>query len=167
MSHNLQMKKIMLAAASAVLFSVSARAQARGDFGVGAALGNPLGPSAKYWLDERQAVQLGLGYSGDLAGWADWVWHDARLAPPIRSGRLLPYFGPGLRFEGKDDFEFGIRLVAGTAWRPEGMPVEVFAEIVPVLRLTPGANLGLDGAVGLRYYFRWALSPAAGASAGR
>lgn len=148
------MKRALFVLSFFVISAAPAAAQQAGELGVGAILGNPLGPTVKYWLDSRQAFQLGFGYSGDLAGWADWLWHDERLIPrQPKEGRVLPYFGPGLRFEGKSDFEFGFRLVAGAAWRPARTPLEFFAEIAPVVRAAPGASVGLDGGVGLRYCF--------------
>ncbi len=72
--------------------------------------------------------------------------------PQPRQGKLAGYIGVGAQIRDVDS-ELGLRAAAGAAyWLPHD-PVEIFAELVPVFRLTPDAGIGLDGGLGLRYYF--------------
>lgn len=129
------------------------RAQKAGDVGVGVILGDPTGLSGKYWLDDRNALDAGLGFSGDFALHADYLRHIWDLWPQPVKGKLPAYLGLGARLEASDDPEFGIRAVGGTAYWLPRHPIEVFLEIAPVFRLAPSADVGFDAGIGLRYYF--------------
>jgi hypothetical protein len=47
-----------------------------------------------------------------------------------------------------------IRLPIGISVLPPAIPVDAFMEIVPVMGLLPETSITLDGALGIRYYFR-------------
>lgn len=128
-------------------------AQKAKDFGAGGILGNPTGASAKYWIDDIRAIDMGLGYSGDFSLHVDYLWHGWKVFPQPKEGKLAGYLGLGVRLETKKKDEFGIRTVAGADYWLAHYPIEVFLEIVPVFRFTPGTSAGLDAAIGLRYYF--------------
>ena len=130
------------------------RAQQTGDAGAGVILGNPTGGTAKLWLSGSQALDAGVGFSSDLALYGDYLWHSWTVLPPPSEGKLPVYLGLGAQLRTLSPNEFGLRAVGGVAyWLPRD-PVEIFLEIVPVLRLSPGNSVGLDAGVGLRYYFR-------------
>jgi hypothetical protein len=135
------------------LFSGEAFAQGGKKLGLGLILGNPTGGSAKYWLSETQAFDAALGFSGDLEMHADYLWHAWNAFPQPPQGKLGLYLGAGPRLELKDDNEFGIRGVFGATYLVDKYPWDVFLEVVPVLRVTPGPSMGLDAALGGRYYF--------------
>ena len=68
-----------LFALSLVFFlSTAALSQDRG-FGAGIILGEPTGLSAKSWLSQQNAIDLGLAYSFRHRGYfhlhADYLWH--------------------------------------------------------------------------------------------
>jgi hypothetical protein len=145
----------LLFALAGLVFSAASpvRAQKAGNFGVGVALGNPTGVTGKYWVDGARALDFGLGYSTDLAFYGDYLWHSWTVLPQPSQGKLGGYLGVGGQVRALDSTEFGIRAVAGASyWLPED-PVEFFSELAPVFRLTPGNSVGLDAALGVRYYF--------------
>lgn len=129
-------------------------AQKTGDFGAGVILGNPTGATAKLWLNDSQALDAGLGFSSELAIYGDYLWHSWKVLPQPSEGRLPAYLGLGLQLRTFHPNELGLRAVAGVAyWLPRN-PVELFFEIVPVLRLSRGEGVGLGAGIGLRYYFK-------------
>ncbi len=147
------MRKIGLTLVCLLTFAASVRAQQAGSTGAGVILGNPTGVTGKFWLDHTQALVAGLGVSTHLAVYGDYVWHIWDLLPQPTQGRLPVYVGLGGQVRTFHDAEFGIRMVAGVAyWLPQN-PVEIFVEAVPVIRLSPDTSVGLDGGLGLRYYF--------------
>ena len=147
------MKRMLLALICLMAAAAPLRAQKAGDLGAGVILGNPTGVTGKLWLDGSRAVDAGLGFSSNLAVYGDFLWHSWTVLPQPAEGKLPVYLGLGAQVRALDDAEFGIRTVVGVAyWLPRN-PVEIFLEIVPVFRLTPGTSVGLDAGLGLRYYF--------------
>jgi hypothetical protein len=59
----------------------------------------------------------------------------------------------GFKVEDQGQTLFGIRFLGGAVYLIEKTPLEVFAEIAPVLRMAPSMGSNLDGGVGVRYYF--------------
>lgn len=147
------MKKTLLAFACLVITASPSRAQKTGDFGAGVILGDPTGITGKYWVGERQAVDAGIGFNGEPVMYVDYLWHSWTVVPQPREGKMPVYLGLGAQVRDPDSVEFGIRAVAGIAYWLPRHPVEIFVEIVPILRLTPHASVGLDAGIGLRYYF--------------
>ncbi len=148
------MGKIIFALIFMAALASPLRAQKAGDMGVGVVLGNPTAVTGKVWLDPSQAVDAGLGFSTHFAAYGDYLLHGWDVLPHPSRGRLPVYVGLGAQVRTFHETEIGIRAVAGAAyWLPRD-PVEIFLEIVPVLRLEPHGSVGLDAGLGLRYYFR-------------
>lgn len=138
--------------ALAVLLTLAAPATA-GDIGFGVVVGEPIGGSAKLWLDDRLAGDFGAGFSeGNAAFWGDALWHDWTLLPQPKEGRLGLYLGAGPQLRTGDDERFGIRTIAGVSYRLAGHPLEFFAEAGPLFRLTQGGHVDAVGGAGLRVY---------------
>jgi hypothetical protein len=145
--------KTMIAAAllaAGTCAGVASAAEIR-EVGVGVALGEPIGGTAKLWLSDRFATDLGAGFSdGNGAVWADALWHDWTLLPQPSNGRLGLYVGTGPQIRMGDDVRFGIRALGGISYRPTNHPFEVYAEAGPLFRLTQGGKVDFVGGVGFR-----------------
>jgi len=148
------MKKLVVTLFVLIMLINPLMAKGREGLGLGVILGSPTGISGKYWLDKIHAIDAALGFSGDFALHADYLWHGWKAFPQPKKGALGAYLGIGGRFEEKKkDNEFGIRFVAGGNYWFEKYPVEVFLELVPVFEVSPDTGLGFDGGIGIRYYF--------------
>jgi hypothetical protein len=147
---------------------ICASAFAQDHLGLGVILGEPTGFSIKYWIDKEQAVDGGVGWSfWDEDGFqlhADYLWHNFEwLQPAVTAGKLPVYFGAGARLKFRDnnnwrdddgDTVFGLRAPAGISYLFDDKPIEVFAEIAPILDLAPDVELNLSLAVGMRFYVK-------------
>lgn len=140
---------------------VTATAQAaekQKTFGAGVILGEPTGITAKYWLDNRLAIDGGIGWktSGDREFhlYADVLYHLHDLIV-IKRGKLPVYLGCGARYVNQDqkDDKIGIRIPVGIEYHFDTLPLGAFAELAPVLNLTPDTDADLGGGIGLRFYF--------------
>ena len=129
-------------------------ADKKGALGAGVILGSPIGPTLKYWLNPRMAINIGLGFENDFVLYSDVLIHEWTLLPQPSKGSLAGYFGGGLRYENKDkDDEFGFRAVGGVSYWIESHPIEVFLEVAPVFQVSPDTDTEFDAGIGLRYYF--------------
>jgi hypothetical protein len=130
----------------------------QGRFGVGVIFGEPTGVSLKYFITDTIAVDGGVGWAfhhhTDLHLHSDILWHDFDLIP-VPEGKLPLYFGVGVRLKVEDhaDDRFGIRVPVGVSYLFERLPIDIFAEIAPVLDLAPSTRGGLTAGVGVRWWF--------------
>jgi hypothetical protein len=148
------MKRLILVAIVA-LFSVGVFAQNDG-FGLGVIFGEPTGLSAKLWTSEKTALDAAVAWSFVGTGWlhmhADFLIHNFELID-VSQGSLPVYFGVGAYVGLSSDLWLGARVPFGIAYHFDGAPVEVFAEVVPGLKLLPEINFYIGGGIGVRYYF--------------
>lgn len=130
-----------------------------GRFGLGALVGEPTGLSLKYWLSDKTAIDGGAGWSfEDHDGFqlhSDFLFHVMDLIH-VDQGRLPLYLGVGgrVKFVEHDDNRAGLRFPVGLAYLFADAPIEVFAEVAPVLDFAPHTTLEWNGGIGVRYYFR-------------
>jgi hypothetical protein len=131
-----------------------------------------LGESTEFaknnWLSEA-AIGASTAPASSLVGvnsfefHADWLWHNYDL---IKTRKLLEslslYYGLGGRMklsernrnENKDeDARFGMRGPLGVSYVFQEKPVELFAEVVPILDILPETRLGVGVGIGARYTF--------------
>lgn len=148
------MKKAVLAV---LLLAGGTRAfaQEAGQLGAGLVLGDPIGGTAKLWLDRTKALDLGIGGSdGDLAFWADLAVHGWDILPQPASGKLGLYAAGGMRMVGRrHDTEFGVRGIGGINYWFGSHPIELFAELGPVFVLNMDTGVDMSGGLGVRFYF--------------
>lgn len=128
-------------------------------FGLGVMVGEPSGISGKYYFNEVNAIDFGIGYSiatdGKFNLHVDYLYHIEDLFD-IREKIVLHYgFGAKIKTYSNEDDAFGIRGVVGLTWSPENLPVDGFIEIAPVFKLLPSTELELDLSIGGRYYFNF------------
>lgn len=152
---------------------LTAAAEKNRTFGAGFVLGEPSGLTAKYWLDEKQAVVGGLAFSfGNFFELTvDYLYHFPGAfghATPFAS-QLTPYVGGGavLLFSSSNTITvnrlyfqstngtvgFGLRIPLGIEWRVPTIPLGVFLEFSPGLGLVPATYAIFQGGIGARYYF--------------
>jgi hypothetical protein len=131
----------------------------QGSFGLGLLLGEPTGLGMKYWLSGRTAVDAGAGWSfKDRDGFqlhGDFLYHILDLVH-VDKGQLPLYIGVGgrVKFVEHGDNRAGLRLPVGVAYLFADAPVEVFAEVAPIIDFAPNTSLQWNGGIGFRYYFR-------------
>jgi hypothetical protein len=146
----------------------STHAQGKDGFGVGVIVGEPTGLSFKKWTGSRQAIAAGIAWSfSENASFhfhADYLQHKFDVVKMAEGqGQLPVYFGLGGRLklrEGNsgrgrndDDPMVGVRVPLGVSYLFADAPVDLFAEIVPVLDLVPDTDFDLSAAIGARFYF--------------
>jgi hypothetical protein len=126
------------------------------DFGLGIILGEPTGVSAKLWTSGENAFDFAAAWSfqgeGNLLLQADYVWHIFRLIP-VESGRLPFYVGVGAEVIFSDNPVLGVRVPLGLDYLFANAPVDIFVELVPILRLAPSTDFDFAGGIGARYWF--------------
>jgi len=147
------MRKILFL--SLLLLSSVARAERAGTVGAGVIIGDPFGPTLKYWTANQQAIDIGLGFDNDPVLYADYLWHNFQLIPSAAGVKIAPYIGVGPRFQFRrhDDDTFGFRVPLGVTFFLPQAPIELYAELVPVFQVSPNTDGNLDGGVGIRIYF--------------
>jgi hypothetical protein len=149
------MKKLILILAVAFILSGTIYSQNKG-FGLGIVLGEPTGLSAKLWTGSSNAFDFAAAWSfkgdGHLLLQADYVWHSFNLIR-VSSGRLPLYYGIGGRVIFSDDPVLGVRIPVGLNYQFEDAPVDIFAEIVPILDLIQETDFDLGGGLGVRFWF--------------
>ncbi len=144
------------------------------DFGAGLMIGSMVSATGKVWVDEQNAVDFGLGFSGgdEVAIYADYLWHIRGVfGSSTRFGReTTGYIGGGAgigfwddsydcgRFgcdRRRDDSGTGvfIRALLGFEWVPAATRFGIFAEIGPSFLIVPDVDGDLDIGIGARYYF--------------
>lgn len=148
--------------AVALLALSSVRVHAGQDLGIGVILGEPTGLSLKYWLNEDRAIDAALAWSfsgeNSVQVHADYLFHRFDLFNPGgQTGTMPLYYGLGARVKDKDrhdDTVFGIRFPVGISYLFSEAPFDLFAELVPIIDLAPDVDVGINAAIGFRFYFR-------------
>jgi hypothetical protein len=149
------MKRPLLLFVLAILLQMNVNAQERG-FGLGIILGEPTGVSGKLWTSGQNAFDFAAAWSfqgdGNLLLQADYVWHIFRLIP-VPDGKLPFYVGVGGEVILADDPVIGVRVPLGLDYMFGNAPVDIFVELVPILRLAPSTDFDFAGGIGARYWF--------------
>ena len=134
--------------------SLSVYSQGSG-LGLGIIIGEPTGLSAKMWTSEKTAIDAGIAWSFVGSGYmrvhADMLVHNFSI--DVDKGQLPIYFGLGAKLLLASDLGLGVRIPVGIAYLFESAPFDIFVEVVPGLDLLPGTDFGIDGAMGVRYFF--------------
>ncbi len=147
---------ILAALAASASAATTATGSSRGaaaarEIGVGVVLGEPIGVTAKLWMDDRLAFDAGAGLSDGNAGfWGDALWHDWTLLPQPAAGRLGAYAGAGPHTPTGADARCGGGTMGGVSFRPNGHPRVLYAYAGPLFRMTQGGHVDAVGGVGIR-----------------
>lgn len=149
------MKHLFCAVAACLLTATIANAQRNG-FGAGVMLGEPIGANFKAWLSDKTAIDGGVGYANyddeGLQLHSDYLWHSFDLLS-AGSGRLPVYYGFGARLKFADDTHVGLRGPVGLSYMLDNIPVDIFAEVAPILDFTPNWRVEWNAFIGARYWF--------------
>ncbi len=152
-------KRMMFVLLFLILFSsvLSAR-----NLGVGVILGAPTGFSFKYWTGQRSAIDMAIAWDFDddyihLHG--DYLYHFPLHFEGGGRSQFLTYLGVGGRFKfrsgdgNEDKSMLGVRGVGGIEFFPHGTPLDLFAEIAPVMNIIEETNLEVEAGIGIRFTF--------------
>ncbi len=122
---------------------------------VGIILGEPTGLSAKQWLGEGASLDLAVAWSfivpPSFYVHVDYQQHLDEL--DIDEGDLLFFVGLGLKLRVGQQLNLGVRIPLGLVYEFDGVPLEVFLEIAPVMDLFPAVAANAGGGIGIRYRF--------------
>ncbi len=146
------------------------RVGAEDGLGLGLILGEPTGISLKKWIGPTRAIDAAVAWSfsenASFQFHADYLLHNFTLLKDAAgSGRMAVYYGIGGRVKLKDrnnrgrgrnhnEELLGVRVPFGLTYLFAHAPVDLFAEIVPILNLVPNTDFDLNGAIGARFYLR-------------
>jgi hypothetical protein len=148
--------KIIFTLIFSLFFSTKLFALSR-PMGLGLMLGNPTGLSGKYWLNQKNAIDAGLGISlgheceGNLH--SDYLWHKENAFYYKEVNPLDLYYGLGGRMEFSDSIELGLRVPIGLVWKMEEKKAEFFSEIAPIFDFLGKVGIEMSLGIGARYYF--------------
>jgi hypothetical protein len=130
----------------------------QGPFGLGIMVGEPSGVSGKFYLNRTNAIQGALAWSfsndNELLLQGDYIYQRYDIIT-VKKGLLPVYFGIGGRIvfrEARSNL-IGVRVPVGLDYIFEGAPLDIFAEIVPILDLAPDTEFDFGAALGIRYFF--------------
>ncbi len=145
-------------ALSALIFAVpAAEAAGQSGFGLGFILGAPTGISAKQWLGHSQACAAAAAWSTSGDEESFYLHGDYLFQRPngiaINATFLDWHYGVGLSMQFSKNTRVGLRLPIGLDYSLSSMPIEFFAEVVPVVLLTPDTGFDIDGGIGVRIFF--------------
>ena len=128
---------------------------AQKSFGLGIILGEPTGLSAKLWASSANAFDFGAAWSfkgsGHMLLQADYVWHSG--LSKTSSGKFALYYGIGGRIIFSNDPTVGARIPIGLDYIFSSTPIDIFAEVVPILDLIPSTDFEVNGGIGIRFWF--------------
>lgn len=149
---------VLFAIIIATLFITDVNAQERKKWGLGVIAGQPTAFTLKYMLNDSNAIDFGIGWStsrdDEFAVYGDYLYHIYDLFGAAK-GQLPLYFGAGLTYTRRDvrDDKFGVRIPIGVEYLFKKVPLGAFAEVVPVMNITPDTEFDLQGGIGIRFFF--------------
>jgi hypothetical protein len=136
--------------------AITSRVGSAQDLGFGFAAGQPMGVTAKYWLSSTSGVDAFMGYhfNSNFDMHADYLLHTYSSFN-FSEGRLPLYIGVGGRVLLGNDSQLGLRIPIGASYLLPTSPVEIFAEVAPVIQLVTSIGADIDGQIGFRVYINY------------
>jgi hypothetical protein len=130
-----------------------------GQSGVGAKFGEPIGADAKYWFNEKMAIDGAIGYSfhenTDLYLPSDILLH-AFHPFPVSQDQLPFHLGVGgLARYWTDDNPNGVgfRVPVAISYMFEKLPLGILMEVTPPFDIASRVRSDVTGGIGVRYWF--------------
>ncbi len=146
-------KNVFIISLSFLLISSSYSQNER--LGLGIVLGEPVGISAKLKTGFNNAYDFAFASSArenrTMLLQADYLWHNFDPTN-LESGSIPVYYGLGLRLIFSNDAILGIRVPIGLNHQLTTAPVDIFAELVPILDLTPSISFNFGAGLGVRFW---------------
>lgn len=149
------MKRVVVATIMVLLALYSFSCAQDSGFGLGIIIGEPSGISAKLWTDSTRAFDGAVAWSfenDNLHLHVDYLWHIEYIK--VKKGRLPFYVGVGGKLRVvEDETRVSVRIPLGMNYLFEDVPLDLFLEIVPAMRLIKDTELEIDAGIGIRYFF--------------
>ncbi|URA10042.1 hypothetical protein [Thermospira aquatica] len=122
--------------------------------GLGFFFGEPTGISLGYYASDAHVINGILGWSfgknSALLLTADYTY---RGNLGISAGQLFLYAGLGVHMKFSSDIDLGVRIPLGLSYFTPQIPLEIFFELCPGMKLIPATDPFLDGGLGIRWRF--------------
>ena len=147
-------------------FVASANPFPSGNVGVGIALGAPTGFVGKMYLGDSLGIQLSiggdLGEIGNVGVTTDVVSHFETINNAEDGYSIFPYVGGGITASASSRTSLnqrtaetfvGPRGLFGCGVVIEGLSGELFVEVAPTIYIVQRFSWGIDGQLGIRYFF--------------
>ncbi len=158
------MKKILLVLVVVMLlaFPVTANILQDSDLSVGLGVGDGVFATGRLDLDRTMAVvvNLGFGYGPSAKGLVirpQFQYAMSDLEFDIDVLRFYPYFGAALPIGLTGGFDLSVNAVAGVSYYMDDMPLELFIELLPGMKLLKSGTFGLGFDFGGGIGARWIL----------
>lgn len=151
---------VLAAATAAAAPARSTNAIHPGLFELGVYLGQPSGLSAKYYINQKNAIDgiaawgFGVAGAGYMVIAVDYLFNFPNVVK-IEKETFPLYVGPGaiMNINLGGTITLGARVPFGALYIFRGAPIEISLEVVPVLYLFPVTSFSGMGGIGLRYCF--------------
>lgn len=140
-------------------------------WGLGLMLGGPTSFTAEHIFSEKNAFDLGIGWSGfwdwSMELYADYLYlfPGALHTKEPQINRIVPYAGFGALYvsyavDHTHDYGEHVywsalagRIPLGLSWFVPDTRVQLFVEMIPTIFVLPGLFIGVGGGLGARYFF--------------
>ncbi len=142
-------------------------------FGLGIALGSPTAITGKVYLGgDYNALEFQIGEGDYVGGYGDniyahlvYLWHPSVLTTAnnleipwhigvggaIWEGGYCAWYNDGGCFGG--DLAFAVRVPVGLDFNLDDPRFQFFVDVVPMVVVVPGIDIGIGAQIGARYYF--------------
>ncbi|MCX7881859.1 MAG: hypothetical protein N2314_01415 [Brevinematales bacterium] len=121
---------------------------------LGVFLGSPTGISIGYFANNTHVINGVIGWNfgrqASLLITADYTY---RWNVAISAGSLFLYAGIGGLVNISDHVDVGLRIPLGLSYFTPQIPLEIFFELGPGMRLVPATDPFLNGGLGIRWRF--------------
>lgn len=126
--------------------------------GVGFVVGEPTGVALKGWLDHSSSVNFAAGWPDEATQLQlDYAFHNFS-AVHVTQGDFALYMGIGgaikLWDEAVREDEVAVRIPLGIDYIFEGGQLDLFVEVVPLVKVAPDSDFDVTAAFGARFFFK-------------
>lgn len=139
-----------------ILAAVVSFSPGKGTTGLGLIAGNPSGISFKYFTSTTTALDAAAAWSFTdewVTIHSDYLWHSFGDIE-VDKGQLPWYYGLGAWAAfGDEDVYIGGRVPIGIEYMFANNDIDLFLETAATLSVIPETDFGIDGAIGVRFFF--------------